>query len=244
MLAVFTKEINTFFSSLIGYVTIGVFLIIMGLMLWVFPDYSILEYNYASLEQLFSVAPMIFMFLIPAITMRSIAEEIQSGTLELLATKPLSDLQIVLGKFFACWLLVIFAILPTLLYYYTIHHLGSPPGNLDAGAITGSYFGLVLLAGVFVAIGIFASSLTSNQIVAFILAVFLCFFLYQGFLYISKLPVFFGSVDAIVQQIGIDYHCQSISRGVIDTRDVIYFVSLIVLFVFLTLVSLGKRRWK
>ena len=209
MYSIFYKEINTFFSSLIGYIVIGVFLLFMGLMLWVFPDYSLLDYKYASLDQLFELAPVIFMFLIPAITMRSFAEEKQSGTIELLVTKPLKDWQIVLGKFSACWLLVIFALLPTLLYYYTIHELGTPKGNLDAGAIAGSYVGLILLAGVFVAIGLLASAVTNNQIVAFLLAVFLCFVFYWGFDFISRLPIFLGKTDDIVQMIGIDYHYAS-----------------------------------
>lgn len=215
----------------------------MGLMLWVFPDYSLLDYKYASLDQLFELAPVIFMFLIPAITMRSFAEEKQSGTIELLVTRPLKDWQIVLGKFFACWLLVLFALLPTLLYYYTIHELGAPKGNLDAGAIMGSYLGLALLAGVFVAIGLLASSLTNNQIVAFLLAVFFCFVFYWGFDFISRLPIFLGKTDDIVQMIGIDYHYLSISRGVIDLRDIIYFFSLIGVFLMGCQVALESRKW-
>ena len=243
MYSIFYKEINTFFSSLIGYIVIGVFLLFMGLMLWVFPDYSLLDYKYASLDQLFELAPVIFMFLIPAITMRSFAEEKQSGTIELLVTKPLKDWQIVLGKFSACWLLVIFALLPTLLYYYTIHELGTPKGNLDAGAIAGSYVGLILLAGVFVAIGLLASAVTNNQIVAFLLAVFLCFVFYWGFDFISRLPIFLGKTDDIVQMIGIDYHYASISRGIIDLRDIIYFFSLIGIFLMGCQVALESRKW-
>lgn len=243
MLSIFWKEINAFFSSLIGYVVIGVFLAVMGLMMFVFPDYSILNYQYATLDQLFNIAPMIFMFLIPAVTMRSLAEEQQTGTIELLVTRPLSDLQIVLGKYFACLALVIFALIPTLLYYYTVHNLGSPKGNLDSGAIMGSYFGLIFLAGVFVAIGIFASALTRNQITAFILATFLCFLVYWGFDFISRLPIFIGKSDDIVQMLGIDYHYASISRGVIDSRDVLYFVSAIALFIATTTTALGRRKW-
>lgn len=243
MLSIFQKEINSFFSSLIGYIVIGVFLVVLGLVMWVFADTSILSYNYASLDQLFSMAPMIFMFLIPAITMRSFAEEQQTGTIELLVTRPLHDLEIIFGKFFANLTLVIFAILPTLLYYYTVYQLGSPKGNLDSGAIIGSYIGLVFLAGAFVAIGLFASSLTQNQIIAFILATFLCFIFYWGFWFFSKLPVFVGKGDDIVQMIGIDYHYNSMSRGVIDSRDVIYFLSLIGIFVTMTMTSLERRKW-
>lgn len=243
MFTIFLKEINTFFSSLIGYIVVGVFLGILGLIMFVFPDTSLLNYNYATLDQLFDIAPMVFVFLIPAVTMRSFAEENQTGTIELLATRPLSDLQIVLGKFFACLALVIFALLPTLLYYYTVYQLGSPKGNLDSGAIMGSYLGLIFLAAAFVAIGTFASSLTNNQIVGFILATFLCFIFHWGFFFFSKLPVFVGKGDDVVQMIGIDYHYLSISRGVIDTRDVIYFVSLIGVFVAMTVTSLERRKW-
>lgn len=243
MLTIFSKEINTFFSSLIGYISIGVFLLVTGLMMFVFPDTSLLDYNYATLDQLFSLAPMIFMFLIPAVTMRSFAEEIQTGTIELLTTRPLRDIEIVMGKYLANLTLVLFALIPTLLYYYTVYQLGSPAGNLDSGAIQGSYIGLFLLAGVYTAIGVFASSLIDNQIVSFILATFLCFFMYSGFLFISKMPVLFGTTDTIVQMFGIDYHYSSISRGVVDTRDIIYFISIISLFVAMTLVSLEKRKW-
>lgn len=243
MLHIFKKELNTFFSSLIGYIVIGVFLVVMGLVMFVFPDYSLLNYNYATLDQLFDIAPIIFMFLIPAITMRSFAEENQTGTIELLATRPLFDLEIILGKYFACLLLVVFALIPTILYYYTVYQLGSPKGNLDSGAILGSYFGLLFLASVFVAIGIFASSITNNQIVAFILATFLCFIFHWGFLYFSKLPIFVGKIDDIVQMLGIDHHYASISRGVIDTRDMIYFLSVISFFIMLTLVGLERRKW-
>lgn len=243
MTSIFWKEINTFFSSLIGYIVIGVFLIIMGLVLFIFPDTSLLEYNVASLDQLFLMAPLVFMFLIPAVTMRSFAEEQQDGTIELLTTRPLSDLSIVLGKFFACLLLVVFALLPTLLYYVTVYQLGAPVGNLDSGAIAGSYFGLIFLAAIFASIGIFASSLTSNQIVSFVLATFLCFLFHYGFYYFSQLPVFFGRSDDIVQMIGIDYHYESISRGLVDTRDLVYFISVTALFVAMTVVSIGKRKW-
>ncbi len=243
MLSIFWKEVNTFFSSLIGYIVIGVFLAFLGLVMWVFPESSVLNYNYASLDQLFGIAPMIFMFLIPAITMRSFAEEHQSGTLELLVTRPLTDLEIVLAKYFACVLLVLFALIPTVIYYYTVHTLGSPQGNLDSGAIVGSYVGLFLLASCFVAIGLFASSLTNNQIVAFIIATFLCFFFYWAFYYLSKLPVFVGKFDDVIQMIGIDYHYTSISRGVLDTRDIIYFFSIISFFILCTKVALESRKW-
>ncbi len=244
MLSIFAKEVNSFFSSLIGYIVIAVFLIILGLVMFVFPDTSLLDYKFATLDQLFDIAPMIFLFIVPAITMRFFAEENQQGTIELLATKPVRELEIVLGKYLAALLLVVFALLPTLLYYYTLYQLGSPKGNLDSGAILGSYIGLFFLAAVFAGIGIFASSLTNNQIVAFILATFLCFLLYYGFDYLSNLPVFVGRFDDLVQMIGIDYHYSSISRGVLDSRDLVYFLSVIAFFILLTLISLERRKWE
>ena len=243
MFSIFRKEINSFFSSLIGYIVVGVFLVLMGLVMWVFPDYSVLDGNYANLDTLFSIAPLIFLFLIPAVTMRTFAEEKQSGTIELLVTRPISDWQIVGGKFLACLVLVAFALLPTLLYYLTVHRLGAPVGNLDSGGILGSYIGLLFLAAAFVAIGVFASSLTNNQIIAFMLAIFLCFFFYLAFDFLSRLPIFFGKTDDVVQAIGIQYHYDSMSRGVLDSRDVVYFGSLIALFLAATVLSLGKRKW-
>jgi ABC-2 type transport system permease protein len=243
MLPIFFKEINAFFSSLIGYIVVGTFLVLMGLLLWVFPEYSILDSNYATLDTLFGIAPMVFMFLIPAVTMRAFAEEKQSGTIELLVTRPITDWQIVGGKFLACFVLVVFALLPTLLYYFSVHQLGAPVGNIDSGGTIGSYIGLLFLAGAFVAIGVFASSLTNNQIVAFVLATFLCFFVYLAFGFLSRLPIFFGKTDDIVQSLGIEYHYNSISRGSLDTRDLVYFLSIIALFLAATVLSLGKRRW-
>lgn len=243
MLSIFLKEVNSFFSSLIGYIVIGVFLMTLGLVMFVFPDTSLLNFNYATLDQLFEIGPMIFVFLIPAITMRSFAEEQQAGTIELLATRPVTSLQIIMGKYLASLLLLAFALLPTGLYYYTVYQLGSPPGNLDSGAILGSYIGLFFLAGAFAAIGLFASSLSGNQIVAFLLAAFLCFFLYWGFDFLSRLPVFAGKMDDVVQMFGIDYHYNSISRGLVDTRDIVYFISVIALFIMMTMVSLERRKW-
>ncbi len=242
MLEILKKELNMFFSSLTAYIVIGVFLIVMGLFMWVFPDYSVLEYCYATLEQLFSMAPWIFVFLIPAITMRSLAEEKQSGTIEFLITKPIGLSKIVFGKYLASVLLIVFALLPTVLYYYTIYQLGSPKGNLDAGAVMGSYLGLFLLGAAYASIGLFASSLTKNQIVAFMLAAFLCFFCHWAFFYLSKLPVFLGSTDDFLQMFGMDYHYNSMSRGVIDTRDLIYFISFIALFLGLTIISLSSKK--
>lgn len=243
MLSIFLKEINTFFSSLIGYMTITVFLVITALFNWVFPDTSILTYEQASLDYFFETAPWILIFLVSAITMRSFSEEINNGTIELLSTRPLSDLQIVLGKFFANLFLVLICILPTLVYYFSVYQLGAEPGNIDTGATNGSYIGLLLLGAVFVSIGIFTSSLSSNQIVAFLLAVFLCFFFFVAFDYLSKLNVFYAKIDDIIENIGIYTHYNSISRGVLDTRDLIYFLSFTGFFILLTKISLESRKW-
>lgn len=240
--SVFIKEINAFFSSLIGYLSIIVFLLMTGLFLFVFPDTSLLHQPFATLEPLFSIAPLIFIFLIPAITMRSISEEWSNNTFELLATKPLRTSEILGGKFLAALVLVLFSIIPTLLYYYTIHILGSPSGNLDSGAIWGSFLGLFLLSMVFTSIGLLASSLSRNQIVAFLLAAFLCFFMYYGFFYLSRLPIFVGGFDILIQTFGIDHHYASISRGVIDTRDIVYFLSTTIFFLAVAHYSIQKRK--
>lgn len=243
MNAIFIKEIQSFFSSLIGYVVIGIFILMLGLTVWVFPDFSLLNYNYASLDQLFSLAPMIFVFLIPAVTMRSFSEEIQNGTLEILITKPIREMDIVGGKYLACLVLVCIALIPTLLYFYSVYQLGSPKGNIDVGSVMGSYFGLFLLAAGFTSIGIFCSTLFKNQIVSFLISMALCYIFYFGFLFFSKLPVFFGKTDDIVQKLGMDYHYNALSKGLIDLRDVIYFLSLIAIFLFLTIESLKRRKF-
>lgn len=243
MFAIFKKEIRQFFSSLIGYIAITVFLLVLGLFIWVFPDTNILDFGYATLDSFFNIAPYVFIFLIPAITMRSFAEEINTGTIELLATRPVTELQIILGKYFAALLLVLVAILPTLIYFYSLSQLASPPGNVDAGGIWGSYFGLFFLGAVFVAVGIFCSAITSNQIVAFIIGVFLCFFLYAIFGYISQFNIFLGRSDYLVESFGLSAHYDAMGKGVIDSRDVTYFVSLIALFILLTRTAISSRRW-
>ncbi len=242
MWAVFRKEINVFFTSLTGFVVIGVFLVVLGLIMWVFPEYSVLNYNYATLEQLFTIAPMVFLFLIPAICMRSFSEERQTGTLEILFTKPLSTWDIILGKYFGAIFLVILSLLPTILYYYTLYQLGSPVGNIDGGEVVGSYIGLFLLSAIFVAIALFSSVLSRNQIVAFLLAALLCFTIFWGFSFISTIPVFVGSLDEMIQKFGIDYHYRAISQGVVDTRDLLYFISAICIFLVLTQYLLKLQR--
>jgi len=242
MLTIFRKELTAFFSSLIGYIAIAVFLILIGLVMWVFPN-NAFDSGYANLDILFTNAPMVFMLLIPAVTMRLFSEEKKTGTLEIIATRPITELQIILGKYFSALVLVIIALLPTLLYYYTIYQLATPVGNVDVGAIRGSYIGLCLLSAAFIAIGFSASALTDNQIVAFILAAFLCFVFYLAFDALSGLGLFGGKVDTIIQSIGIQYHYESISRGVVDSRDVIYFLSLIVIFLLCTKTALESRKW-
>ena len=243
MYAIFLKEINAFFSSLVGYIAVGIFLLMMGLFLWIFPDTSLLESGYASLDPLFTTAPNIFLFLIPAITMRSFAEELQTGTIELLATRPISDMAIILGKFGACVLLLAMSLLPTVIYYVSVYYLAAPTGNVDTGAVIGSYMGLLLLGAAFISVGLWASSLTNNQIVAFIAAVFGCFMLYLGFELISTLPIFANGLSTLVENLGMNAHYNSLGRGLIDSRDVLYFLSVIALFLGLTRLQLERRTW-
>lgn len=236
------KEVRGFLGSLIAYVVISVFLLAIGLFMWIYPSTNALDYGAAGLDTLFMMAPWVFVFLISAITMRSFAEEKKSGTIEILSTHPVSDWQIIGGKFLAGLCLVLFALIPTLLYYLTIYQLGSPVGNIDSGATWGSYLGLLFLGACYVSIGLFASVITDNQIVSFILSTFFCFFCYSALGQMSAL--FEGSgLDYIVEWLGIDYHYQSISRGVVDTRDVIYFLSFTGLFLGLTHFIFGSRKW-
>lgn len=243
MLTLINKEIRSFLGSLIGYIVIAVFLTTISLFLWIFPgETNILDAGYATIAPLFYIAPWVFMFLIPAITMRLFAEESRTGTIELLLTKPLTDFQIVLAKYIAGFSLVLFSLLPTLVYFYSVYNLGTPVGNIDVGGTIGSYFGLLFLGSVFVAIGVFASAITNNQIISFIVAVFLCFFCFIGFESISSLQLL-GSIDDIIIKLGINAHYMSMSRGVIDTRDVIYFLGIIMLFLLFTKTTIGSRKW-
>ncbi|MFO7923724.1 MAG: gliding motility-associated ABC transporter permease subunit GldF [Bacteroidales bacterium] len=243
MFTLINKEIGSFFSSLTGYVVIIVFLIISGLFVWVFPgQLNVPDSGYATLDTLFIIAPWVFLFLVPAVTMRMFAEEKKSGTMELLLVRPLTDLQIVMAKFVSAVVLVVISLLPTLIYFWSVYNLGNPPGNLDTGAIWGSYIGLVLLAGGYASIGIFASSLSENLIVAFIIAVLLCFIFFTGFEMISALPIPLRAEELLLY-LGINDHYRSISRGVIDTRDVVYFVALIAFFILLTRTVLQSRKW-
>ena len=243
MFAIFKKEIQQFFSSLVGYVAIIVFLSLLGLFIWILPDDNILDSGYATLDYFFYIAPNILCILIPAITMRSFAEEINTGTIELLSTRPVTDLEIILGKYFAALVLVLIAIIPTFIYFYTVYHLAAPVGNVDIGGVLGSYFGLIFLAAVFVAIGIFCSSITSNQIVAFILAGILCFSLYNVVGQVAPFSIFLGKTDYLIESLGLVSHYDAMGKGVVDSRDVIYFVSVIALFILSTRTALSSRRW-
>lgn len=243
MFALYKKELRQFFGSLVGYLAVVVFLLILGLFLWVFPETNLLDFGFATLDSLFSLAPFVLIFLIPAITMRSFAEEINSGTIELLGTRPITEWQIVLAKYFAALTLVFISILPTVVYYASIYLLASPVGNIDTGGVIGSYFGLLFLGAVFVAIGLFCSSVTSNQIVAFILSVFLCFFFYQAFYYLSQFGVFLGKNDYLIESFGLSAHYDAMGKGVVDTRDVVYFVTVITAFLLFTRTALSARRW-
>lgn len=240
MKSIILREIKSFFGSPIGYLVIAIFLIINGLFLWVFEgDYNILNTGFADMTPFFTLAPWILIFLIPAVTMRSFSDEKRQGTLELLLTKPLSISQIVNGKFLGSFLLILMALVPTLIYVKVIYDLGIPEGNIDMGSTIGSYFGLLFLISSYSAIGIFTSSISDNQIVSFILAVFLCFFFYFGFDGITSI---LPSSAEIITAFGMLDHFKSMGRGVIDTRDVIYFVSITVVFLSLTVYQLKSLK--
>lgn len=233
MLAILKKEINTFFASPIGYLVIGVFLLLNGLFLWLFKgNFNVFNASEASLSSFFLIAPWILIFLVPAVTMRSFSDEKKQGTLELLVTKPLTHFQIVLGKYFGALVLILLAVLPTLLYVYSILELSSPETGIDIGSTIGSYFGLIFLIGAYTSIGVFSSTLSDNQIVAFIIAVFICFFFYFGFEGLSNYALL-GDLFYL-EDLGMSAHYNSMSRGVIDTRDLIYFISISIAFLFFT----------
>jgi ABC-2 type transport system permease protein len=242
MKAILFKEFRSFFGSPIGYLVIGIFLLLTSLFLWVFEgDYNILNSGFSDMTPFFTIAPWIMLFLIPAVTMRSFSDEKKQGTIELLLTKPLSLWEIVNGKFLGSFLLLFIAILPTLVYVKVIYDLGLPEGNIDFGSTLGSYFGLLFLMASYTAIGIFTSTLSENQIVAFIVAVFLCFLFYFGFQGISTYKAL-GSLGSFIASLGMDYHFKSMSRGVLDTRDVLYFTSVTILFLSLTVFKLKSYQ--
>lgn len=240
MKSILLREIKSFFGSPIGYLVIAIFLLLNGLFLWVFEgDFNILDSGFADLSPFFILAPWILIFLIPAVTMRSFSDEKKQGTLELLLTKPITIWQIVNGKFFGALFLIIIAIIPTLIYVWVIYSLGLPEGNIDLGSTLGSYFGLLFLISAYTSIGIFTSTLSDNQIVAFILSVFLCFFFYFGF---EGLAGYLTSIDSIISSFGMDSHFKSMSRGVLDTRDILYFLSVTVLFLSFTVYKLKSLK--
>ena len=239
MFAILKKEFNLFFASPIGYLVVAVFLIINGLFLWVFEgDFNILNAGFADLNSFFFTTPWFFIFLIPAITMRSFTDEIKLGTIEILKTKPLTSWQIILGKYLGAFLLIILALIPTLTYVFTIAKLGNPIGNLDFGNILGSYFGLLFIASTFTAIGMFTSTLSNNQIVAFIIGVALSFFMFFGFQAIAEIN---PSQNINIENLGLQAHYKSISRGVVDTKDILYFISITFFFLFLTKIKLEQE---
>ncbi|MBX7182232.1 MAG: gliding motility-associated ABC transporter permease subunit GldF [Bacteroidia bacterium] len=243
MFALFSKEVSSFLNSLIGYVVVSVFLLITGLFMWVFPmDFNVLDNGYSSLETLFMVAPWVFLFLVPAVTMRSFAEENRAGTIELLLTKPLTEFQIVFAKFLSGFALVVLSVLPTLIYFISIYLLGLPKGNIDIGGTIGSYIGLLFLASTFTSVGTYCSAATGNQIVSFILAVFVSWFLLNGFDSISALFPNKG-IDLFLLELSINTHYVSMSRGVLDTRDILYFISINAVFILGTRLVLEKRKW-
>ncbi|SHN01124.1 ABC-2 type transport system permease protein [Cyclobacterium lianum] len=232
MLSLFFKEVNAFFSNLSAYLITSIFLVALGLIVWVFPGSSVLDYGYADLDPLFSYTPFVFIFLLPAITMRMVAEEKKSGTWELLKTSPLRSYQIILAKYFASLVLVFFALLPTLIYYLSIVQLGDPVGNIDSAGFFGAYIGLLLVAALFAAIGLFSSSLTSNQIVAFVIAVFICFLLYGGLGALAALTT--GQWAVTLEGLGISFHFEQMGRGVIDSENVFYFLKMILTWLIFT----------
>ena len=234
------KELRQFFSGLTGYLAIGVFLAVNGLVLFVFND-NLFEYGYATLDPFFALAPWVLLFLIPAITMRSFADEFRTGTYEILQAQPISTLRIILGKYSAALLVVVLALLPTILYGFTINRLAADQG-LDTGATIGAYVGLILLSAVFAAISLFFSSLTANAVVAFLLSALGCALLHYGAQAISQLPALAGSLDYVIDMVGIEFHYRSIRRGLIDGRDLIYFLSLTTAFLLLTQRNLLRRR--
>ncbi|MEZ0004667.1 ABC-2 type transport system permease protein [Flavobacterium sp. 28YEA47A] len=240
MKSILLREIKSFFGSPIGYLVIAIFLLLNGLFLWVFEgDFNIPNSGFADLSPFFTLAPWILIFLIPAVTMRSFSDEKKQGTIELLFTKPLGIWEIINGKFFGAFLLIVIAIIPTLIYVMVISNLGNPEGNLDFGSTLGSYFGLLFLIASYTAIGIFTSTLSENQIVAFILSVLLCFVFYFGF---DGISTYAEGFDLIVSSFGMDYHFKSMSRGVLDTRDILYFISITVLFLSLTAFNLKSLK--
>ncbi len=243
MYAIFIKELNSFFSSLTGLIAAVVFLVINGLFIWVFPgELNVLDSGYSSLDTLFIIAPWVFLFLVPAIAMRTFAEEKRTGTIELLLTRPITDIHLILGKYLAVVALVIVILIPSFVFFISVYFMGSPVGNIDIGGTWGSYMGLFFLASAYAAVSVFASSLSSNHIISFIVGMLLCFFLFIGLESLASLHIFRG-VEHFIVSIGINEHYRSMSRGVIDTRDIFYFFALVTLFLLATRAVIQSRKW-
>lgn len=242
MWSILQKETGAFFNSLIGYLVIGLFLTGLGLICWVFPETSFLSYGFAEMDNFFVMAPYVYLFLIPAITMRSFSEEWKTGSIELLLTKPVSDWAIILGKYFSSLLLILLSLIPTLVYYYSMVQLGEPKGNIDSAAVMGSYVGLFLLGSVFASIGILSSSISDNQIVAFLLAVFLCFLMFSGFGSLASIDIW-GTFSNFINNLGLSYHYASLGKGLIDIRHLVYLVSIVVLMLNLTWLVMASKKW-
>ncbi|MEM7552159.1 MAG: gliding motility-associated ABC transporter permease subunit GldF [Bacteroidota bacterium] len=242
MFRVFLKETNSFFDSLIAYVVIIFFLLGLGLLTWVFPDSSVISYGFADLQVLFSLGPYVMIFLVPAVTMRVFSEEQKNGTLELLFTKPLTDYQIIGGKFLSSFFVVLLSILPTLFYYYSIYQLSLPTGNVDSAGILGSYLGFILLSASFVSIGTFSSSITENQVIAFVMAAFFCFLIYEGIHSMAQI-VSSGSIADLIDKLGILYHYEWLSKGVVDSSNLVYMLGITLVFLGLTKLVLESRKW-
>lgn len=242
MWALFKKEINSFFSSITGYVVVAIFLLVNAVSFWSLGDLSILDYGYADMSLFFERAPYIFLLLIPAITMRSFAEEKNIGTLEGLITKPISETKIIFAKYMAAFTLVCFAVVPTFTYYVSLYYLGNPVGNIDTGSVIGSYMGLLMLASIYIAIGLFASSITENQIVALLTSVVMCIAITEGLNLLEGIKAL-KSFNLFILELGVLPHYVSISRGVIDTRDLVYFISANAFFLLCTKTILQKRKW-
>jgi ABC-2 type transport system permease protein len=241
MFNIFWKEISEYLSSLIAYVVIGVFLTALGLLMWVFPETNVLDYGYADMGTLFTMSPFVLMFLIPAVTMKMFSEELKTGSFEILAVKPVSIYDIVFGKYLASWSISIIAILPTGVYFFSLYQLANPKGNIDIAGVTGSYIGLILLASVFTAIGLLASSLTKNQVISFVLAAFLSFLLFTGINSLANINVW-SDLSLILAGLSIEQHYNSLSRGVLDSRDILYLLSLNAVLLFFTSLNLKWQR--
>ena len=241
MFNIYLKEINSFLGSLIAYIVITVFLVAMGLLVWVFPETNVIDYGYAGMETFFSMAPFVLMFLIPAITMKMLAEESNTGTIEILIVKPVTKLQIILGKYFAAFTLVVFAISPTIIYYFSLYQLSSPVGNIDTAGITGSFIGLFLLSSVFCALGILTSAFSKNQIISFIIATFLSFILFTGLNSLAGINVW-SELSLPLSKLSLEYHYNAMSKGLLDSRNIIYFITVVASLLYFSKLTLANKR--